>query len=168
MTIDLIAKMKDAQSFFDNYQEGDNLKLYAGKSLLFYAMSNNDPEARYTIVSYLLNLGTDALCYNEENETLIHILFSRVRHNISQTVELCTELLRIGVDINYLDKKKRSAIQYLINMKFSDEELRPLYDAIFSSNKIDASSKNAWGFSLLDMAEKVPFRSQLVQLLKAQ
>ena len=65
MNIDLIAKMKDSQTFFENYNDGDNLKLYQGKSLLFYAMSNNEAESRYRIVTFLLNLGTDVLCLNE-------------------------------------------------------------------------------------------------------
>lgn len=57
MNIDLIAKMKDYQTFVDNYSDGDEVALYEGKSLLFYAMSNNDAEARYRIVMFLLDKG---------------------------------------------------------------------------------------------------------------
>lgn len=168
MNIDLIAKMKDYQTFVDNYNDGDRLELYQGKSLLFYAMSNNDAEARYRIVMFLLDKGADACCLNEENETLLHVLFSRVKQNIKQTTEMCEALLQKGVDINHLDKKNRSAIQYIINMKYTDEELLGLYKVIFSKSKVNVSTKNAWGFSLLELAEKVPYRSELVNCLTNQ
>ena len=134
MNIDLIAKMKDYQTFVDNYSDGDEMALYQGKSLLFYAMSNNDAEARYKIVMFLLDKGLDACCLNEENETLLHVLFSRAKHNLEQTIEICEVLLQKGVDINHLDKKNRSAFQYIINMKYTDEMLLDLYKA-FSANQ---------------------------------
>ena len=67
-----------------------------------------------------------------------------------------------GVDINHLDKKNRSAFQYVINMKYTDEMLRDLYKVIFSKSKVNISVNNDWGFSLLDLAEKLPYRSELV------
>lgn len=168
MNIDLIAKIKDSESFFENYNDGDNLKLYKGKSLLFYAMSNNDAESRYRIVTFLIDLGTDVLCLNEENETLLHVLFSRVKQNIAQTTDMCERLLQKGVDINQLDKKNRSAIQYVINMNFSDKELSVLYKVIFSKATVNVTTKNAWGVSPLEMAEKLPYRSELMKLLLEQ
>ena len=168
MNIDLIAKMKDYQTFVDNYTDGDELALYRGKSLLFHAMSNNDAQARYEIVMFLLDKGMDVCCINEEDETLLHVLFSRIKHNIEQTSEICEILLQKGVDINHLDKKNRSAVQYVINMKYTDEMLRDLYKVIFSKSKVNISVNNDWGFSLLDLAEKLPHRSELVKLLTNQ
>lgn len=168
MNIDLIAKMKSFEDFLENYNEEDNQKMYQGKSLLFYAMSNNDVDSRYKIVSFLLDKGTSATCINEENETLLHILFSRVKHNIEQTIELADRLLTMGVDVNQLDKKHRSAMQYVISMKYTDEELAPLYEVLFTKAKIDTTSKNDWGFSLLDLATKLPYRNILVKKLQSQ
>ena len=168
MNIDLIAKIKDYQTFVDNYKDGDELTLYKGKSLLFYAMSNNDTETRYKIVMFLLDKGMDACCLNEENETLLHILFSRVKHNIEETTKMCEILLQKGVDINHLDKKNRSAFQYVINMKYTDEILLDLYKVILSKSKVNISVKNDWGFSLLDLAEKLSYRSGLVEQLTNQ
>ena len=168
MNIDLIAKMKDYQTFVDNYSDGDEVALYEGKSLLFYAMSNNDAEARYRIVMFLLDKGLDACCLNEENETLLHVLFSRVKHNLEQTIEMCEILLKKGVDINHLDKKNRSAFQYVINMKYTDEMLLDLYKVIFSKSKVNTSVKNDWGFSLLDLAQKLPYRNVLIEHLTNQ
>ena len=54
MNIDLIAKIKKYDDFISAYKTGDEEKLYNGKSLLFYSLSNNDPEERYRISMFLL------------------------------------------------------------------------------------------------------------------
>lgn len=40
MNIDLIAKLKKYDDFISAYKTGDEEKLYNGKSLLFYSLSN--------------------------------------------------------------------------------------------------------------------------------
>ena len=47
MDISLVAKMKKYDEFISCYNEGDEKKVYKGKSLLFYSLSNNDTESRY-------------------------------------------------------------------------------------------------------------------------
>lgn len=106
--------------------------MYKGKSLLFYSLSNNDAESRYLITIFLINKGADVNVVNECGENLLHILLSRVNHNINQTVELCKKLIDGGVDINQIDEKGRVPLQYLINLKFTDEELEPLYKIWFA------------------------------------
>ena len=60
MDISLVAKMKKYDEFISCYNEGDEKKVYKGKSLLFYSLSNNDTESRYLITDFLLNKGTEA------------------------------------------------------------------------------------------------------------
>ena len=55
MDISLVAKMKKYDEFISCYNEGDEKKVYKGKSLLFYSLSNNDTESRYLITDFLLN-----------------------------------------------------------------------------------------------------------------
>ena len=45
MDISLVAKMKKYDEFISCYNEGDEKKVYKGKSLLFYSLSNNDTES---------------------------------------------------------------------------------------------------------------------------
>ena len=52
MDISLVAKMKKYDEFISCYNEGDEKKVYKGKSLLFYSLSNNDTESRYLITDF--------------------------------------------------------------------------------------------------------------------
>ena len=47
------------------------------------------------------------------------------------------------VNINQLDEKERIPLQYLINLKYTDEELEPLYSIWFAQNSILVNHKNA-------------------------
>lgn len=46
------------------------------------------------------------------------------------------KLIDNGVNINQLDEKERVPLQYLINLKYTDEELEPLYQIWFAQNSI--------------------------------
>ena len=70
MDISLVAKLKKYDEFISCYNEGDEKKLYNGKSLLFYSLSNNDTESRYLITDFLLNKGAEANVTNECGENL--------------------------------------------------------------------------------------------------
>jgi len=149
MDISLVAKMKKYDEFISCYNEGDEKKLYKGKSLLFYSLSNNDAESRYLITDFLLNKGAETNVINECGENLLHILLSRTNHNINQ-----------------LDKKDRLPLQYVVNMKYTDEELEPLYQIWFSQNNVLVNHKNAWGKTPLEIAEKMPYRASLLERMK--
>ena len=79
---------------------------------------------------FLLNKGSEVDVTNECGENLLHILLSRTNHNIKQTAELCKKLIDKGVNINQLDERGRVPLQYLINLKYIDEELEPLYQML--------------------------------------
>ena len=153
MDISLVAKMKKYDEFISCYNEGDEKKLYKG-------------ESRYLITDFLLNKGAETNVINECGENLLHILLSRTNHNIKQTAELCQRLIKNGVDINQLDKKDRLPLQYVVNMKYTDEELEPLYQIWFSQNNVLVNHKNAWGKTPLEIAEKMPYRASLLERMK--
>ena len=50
-------------------------------------------------------------------------------------------------------------------VKYTDEELMPLYDLWFSQPAVDINTKNAWGVSPLELAQKLPFRKKLVEMM---
>lgn len=166
MDISLIARLKSKEDFFDNYKKGDHERLFDGKSLLFYAISNNNLEARYEIVDFLLNEGAKVDVVNEHQETLLHILLSSVKHDLTKTIALCKRLIENGCNINQLDDKNRLALLYLVNMKYSDEELEPLYNIWLSQPNVIVNIKNKWDKTPLDVAKTMPYRSKLVGRLQ--
>ena len=136
----------------------------SGSPLIFCAMSNQIPENRYDIVKFLISEGAELKGTDTENETLFHILFSRPKHNLEQTVELTEILIKAGVNINQLDTKNRVALQYLISQpKISDEDFAPLYDLIFERCALELSIKNDWGYTPIELAQKLPFRAELLK-----
>lgn len=166
MNIDLTAKLKTKEEFLAIYKEGDEKKLYDGLPLIFYALSNNDLESRYFITSFLLDKNVDVLTKTVDDDTVLHILLSQRQHDLQKTFELCKSFLELGVDINALDKKNRLAFQWLINLKYTDEELVPFYDLWFSQNSVDFTTKNSWGVSPMELAVKVGLRATLVDRMK--
>ena len=168
MNIDLIVKLKRFDHFIVAYQVGDEKKLYNGKSLLFYSLSNNNPEERYKISKFLIEHGCDVKCINECGENLLHILLSRVKHILYQTEEICELLIERGADINKIDDKGRVPLQYIINMKFSDEELEGLYKIWFSHGKVLVNHKNDWGKTPIDIIEQIPYRKKLLDYINIQ
>lgn len=166
MDISMIAKLKGKEEFYSNYSKDDINRLFNGKSLLFYALSNNNIEVRYDIVNFLLDEGAKANVINENQETLLHILLSRNNHNLEQTIKLSERLINSGVDINKIDDKGRLALQCLINMKYTDKELEPLYELWFSQPNICINVKNSWGKTLLDIARTMPYRKELVERMQ--
>lgn len=165
MEISLTAKLKSLDAFLDEYVEGDEKASFEGKSLLFFSMSNNDPDNRYKITSFLIERGADVCVLNEHDENLLHILLSRVKHNLPQTIELCRKLISAGVDINQLDNKRRVPLQYLIGMKYHDDDLEPLYDIWFGQT-VEMHIPNAWGKTPVQLAEMLPYRVKLLQRMK--
>lgn len=166
MDISLTAKLKTYDEFISCYKEGDEKKLYKGKSLLFYSLSNNDTESRYLISDFLLGKDVEVNVTNECGENLLHVLLSRTNHNIQQTTELCKKIISKGANINQLDEKDRVPLQYLINMKYTDEELEPLYQIWFAQNNIIVNHKNAWGKTPLEIAEQMPYRLSMLESMK--
>ena len=129
-----------------------------GSPVIFCAMANQTPQNRYDIVKFLIGEGAELKGTNEESETLFHILFSRPKHIMEQTV------IDAGVDINQLDAKHRAAIQYLISHpKFTDEDFAPLYDVIFQNCTLEVNAKNDWGYTPIELARKLQYRADLLK-----
>ena len=76
------------------------------------------------------------------------------------------KLIDKGVNINQLDEKESVPLQYLINLKHTDEELEPLYQIWFAQNSILVNHKNAWGKTPLEIAEQMPYRASLLERMK--
>lgn len=134
--------------------------------MLFYSLSNNDIESRYLISKLLLEKKIEVDGVNENGENVLHILLSRIKHNIKQTEELCQRLIELGANINQVDKNGRVPLQYLINMNYTEDELEPLYNIWFSQESLIVNRKNSWGKTPVELAEQVPYRKKILERIK--
>lgn len=158
--------MKPKEEFFAMYKDEYMTQKYDNNNLIFYAVRNSDKEARYAIVNFLLDNGSTVNIEAKDKRTLLHTILEHRDHDIDQTTHICKRLIEAGVDINQLDSKNRLALSELLNLKFSDEDLEELYDLWFSQPIVDVLTKNAWGYSPLDLARKLPFRKTLVKMME--
>ena len=139
---------------------------YDEKELIFYAAGNTKIQERYRLVNYLIDEGANVHILDKYGDSLLHVLLGHVQHDLPSEVALCRRLIEMGVDINILNNKNVLAIQWLMNMKYSDEKLKPLYDLWFAQDYVDVTTKNAWGYSPLELAEKDPLRADLVRRMR--
>lgn len=158
------AKRQTLAQFMEVYDQQRLHEVHGGSTILFDAMAHQSPQDRYDIVRFLIAQGAELTGTNGENETLFHILFSRPKHNMAQTVELTKLLIDAGADINQPDAKGRVALQHLISHpKLTERDLAPLYDLFFTRCRLDLSIKNAWGYTPIELAQKLPYRAELLR-----
>lgn len=166
MNLYLTAKLKSKDDFFQLYEKKYLNAKDEGESLIIYAMCNTKIPDRYEICNFLINEGADINVLNSQGNTLLHLALSHVQHDLNETILLCEKLIDLGCDRNHKDKKGRSALQWLINLPFSDQELLPLYDIWFKDGGIDVISKSDYGLSPLELARKFPNRAKLVEIMQ--
>lgn len=158
------AKRQTLAQFMEVYDQQRLHEIHGGSTILFDAMAHQSPQDRYDIVRFLIAQGAELTGTNGENETLFHILFSRPKHNMAQTVDLTKLLIDAGADINQPDAKGRVALQHLISHpKLTDRDSAPLYDLLFTRCRLDLSIKNAWGYTPIELAQKLPYRAELLR-----
>lgn len=162
------AKRQTLAQFMEVYDRQRLNEVHGGSPVIFDAMANQSPQDRYEIVKFLVGEGAELTGTNAEKETLFHVLFSRPKLDIGQTVELTKLLIDAGADINQPDAKNRMAIQHLISQpKLTDEALAPLYDVIFQSCTLELNAKNDWGYTPIELAQKFPYRAELLKWMTA-
>ena len=166
MNVFLTARMKTFDEFKELYDKKYLNESDDEKTLIFYAAGNTKIQERYRLVNYLIDEGANVHILDKYGDSLLHVLLGHVQHDLPSEVALCRRLIEMGVDINILNNKNVLAIQWLMNMKYSDEKLKPLYDLWFAQDYVDVTTKNAWGYSPLELAEKDPLRADLVRRMR--
>ena len=166
MNVFLTARMKTFDEFKELYDKKYLNESDDEKALIFYAAGNTKIQERYRLVNYLIDEGANVHILDKYGDSLLHVLLGHVQHDLPSEVALCRRLIEMGVDINILNNKNVLAIQWLMNMKYSDEKLKPLYDLWFAQDYVDVTTKNAWGYSPLELAEKDPLRTDLVRRMR--
>ena len=167
MNIDLIAELKTSKEFFELYKPEDLKKLFYNRSLIFYSVINHDLNSKYEISNFLLNEGVDALGTDSDGYTVLHLLLANSPHDFQKTADLCKRFIDLGVDVNVLAKDKTLAFFWIIlDDRYNDEELMPLYKLFFAQPNFDLHTKGKWGLSLLDIATQNPCRKTLLKLME--
>ena len=143
MNVFLTARMKTFDEFKELYDKKYLNESDDEKALIFYAAGNTKIQERYRLVNYLIDEGANVHILDKYGDSLLHVLLGHVQHDLPSEVALCRRLIEMGVDINILNNKNVLAIQWLMNMKYSDEKLKPLYDLWFAQDYVDVTTKNA-------------------------
>lgn len=163
MNVDLVAGNRSFEDFVEAFTAGDEQAEFAGVPLIFYSLANGDAVARYRISSLLLDRGCRVDGLNSRRQTALHILLGQVKHDVSQTTELCARLLERGVDPAAVDSMGVTATQQIVALRLSDVDLAELFDLWFRQPGLVLNQPNKAGFSPIELAEKRPFRTDMVR-----
>lgn len=166
MNIDLVAQQKNTESFMHLYRTGDEKKIYDGRSLIFYSLSNSCLSARYEVSTFLLDKNVDTLGSNYFGQTALHVLLEQVEHNVHETVELCKRLLQSGVNINAVDRNGQTALTYIARINKTDRELEEVYKLWLSHSDLNVCIVDKTGCTVFDYIKKYPYRAELIKRLE--
>jgi len=167
MDIFLTAYLKSEEEFLESFKPGDaNKKDENGRGLVLMSLQNKHLPSRYAISNFLLDQGAPADTTGNGGASALHILFGQVSHDIEQDVRLARRLIAGGADINHADDNGRLPFVDVISMKFTDEDLQPIYDLWFEQPNPDFTSESRFGLSPLSAARKLPFRSEILSRME--
>ena len=116
MVIELVAKLKIAEEFFEQFKSED-IKI---DEILLDALSNTKPEDRYKISKFLIENGANVNEIDCEGYNALQVLLSARLHIIEETAMLCKELIKRGVDINHKDKDGQVALVYITPIEYAE------------------------------------------------
>lgn len=144
------------QEFLDVYepQDATTWRTSSGATLLHMALHNGRPAFRVQIADRLLHDGADATAVApSEQVSVLHILWAELRHDFALEAPLLERLLDAGADPNCVSPVWGTPLQTLAaRLKFSDAELAPFYDVIFTRPDIDLLKPGRKGRSSLQSA----------------
>lgn len=159
-----IARWCGEKKFFAYYQKGDEKKLFAGRGLIYYALSNPDPNVRYEISRFLLEQNVNIELVQKEWDGPFHYLFRQKKHDICQTTQLCGMLLKAGANPNQAGARNYLPIDLLLMMDYPEAELQPLYDYWMSIPDLDVRLRTFEGLLPYDIAKQYGRRRMMKKL----
>lgn len=167
MDIFLTAYLKSADVFFAELKPGEAQAIDAeGRGLLLMSLQNKDLPSRYAVSNFLLDHGAPANTSGNGGATALHILFGQVSHDVTEDARLARRLIDAGADVNTRDDNGRLPFLDVLNMKYSDDDLKPIYDLWFGQPHADFTSVSAHGVSPITIAKKLPFRAAVAERME--
>lgn len=163
MDVFLTARMKSAADFYAVYQPSDAHRLDdQGRSLLIMSLGNTDLPSRYELSNFLLEQKCPLGGPGNGGATVLHVLFGQVKHDITQDALLARRLIEHGADVNRRDDNDRLPFLEVLNMKYTDDDLAPIYDLWFEQPVLDFTTTSRHGVSPIDFASKLPYRASIL------
>lgn len=166
MKIQLAASLKPFSDFREAYKPTDRDATENGTSLLFRGMKNTLIPDRYEIANFLLDQGCAIGGLGSGGASILHVLFGHAKHEIDMDVILTRRLINAGADINALDAERRLPFLEVLNMKYVDEDLQPVYDIWFERSDADFTTESSEGVSPLKLAAKLPYRASVLKQME--
>lgn len=163
MDIFLTAYLRPVTDFLATYRTGDATRVDAkGCGLLLMALQNKDLASRYAIADFLLDHGAPVETSGNNGATVLHVLFGQVSHDLARDENLARRLIERGAHINATDLDGRLPFVDVLAMKFTDDQLQPIYDLWFAQPDPDFTTASRFGLSPLTAAMKLPYRSAIL------
>lgn len=137
---------------------------------LALALRNRVPAHRLAIAHLLLDWGVDAgFVLGNDRVGALHILFSHEPHDFAQEAALATRLMDRGADPNLVSPRFGSPLATLAAaFKYTDATLQPFYTALIESGRLDLTTVDKGGRTMLEnIAVKVKRRQSLYDQLLA-
>lgn len=167
MDVFLTARLKPAADFYAIFDPSSVAALTAdGRSLVMMALGNTDLASRYEITNFLLDRGCPLGGPGAEGTSVLHVLFGQVKHDIAADALLARRLLERGADVNALDAARRLPFLEVLGMKYTDDDLAPIYDLWFEQPDPDFTTESVHGLSPLTLAAKLPYRASILARLQ--
>lgn len=163
MDIFLTAHLKSVADFLSTYRTGDATEVDTeGRGLLLMALQNKDLASRYTIADFLLDHDAPVDTSGNNGATVLHVLFGQVSHDLVRVENLARRLIDRGANINAADLDGRLPFVDVLAMKYTDDQLQPIYDLWFAQPNPDFTTASRFGLSPVTAARKLPYRSAIL------
>lgn len=149
-----IAKWGSYERFLNFFNPGDECKIYYGRGLIYYALSNPDPDERYRVSRFLLERQCDVSRVKNGFDGPFHYLFRQKKYDMTQTIELCRMLLENGADPNQAGERNYLPVSCLIMMNVPEKELISLLKFWLGQQGLNMTLRTFEGLTPLDIAKK--------------
>lgn len=167
-SLKLIASMKSTPEFIEAATGTDvTAPLEDGKSLLMSTLSNTNLESRYASTQWLLDQGCSLGVPNSEGYTELHVLFGQAKHDIAADLAIARQLIAIGADVNAVSPRGGLVFCEVLQMKYFDEDLEPLYSLWFEQPvTLDFETPSQRGATPIVYARAVPYRASILERME--
>lgn len=146
-----LVKRGTIEDFLDLYRPADATDPDLGQDLLFGAVAQKTPTNRPVIAGRLLDDGADAAWVQSGEVTTLHVLLGQQKHDFEAEAPLLARLLDDGADINRVAPRCGTSLETIGAMfKFSDADIAPFTDALFSWPDLDLLQPGLDGRPVLD------------------
>lgn len=167
MDVLLTARMKPAADFFAVFEQSDLTRTTDdGRSLVMMALGNTDLATRYEVSNFLLDQGGPLGGPGNGGTTVLHVLFGQSKHDIVEDERLARRLIERGADVNALDEARRLPFLEVLAMKYTDDDLAPIFDLWFEQPVLDFTTESVHGLSPIKSAANLPYRKSILQRME--